>query len=82
MPTRSAFVRNIRESCLERLILLANNPCEPPFESSWGTTILERNHQGLNNRLIQPYPTISSTQVPVQRKQRPSGNLNYYRAGA
>ena len=36
---------------------------------------LERNHQGLGNRLIVP---IEETAETVQRRQRLGGMLNYY----
>jgi hypothetical protein len=39
-----------------------------------------RNHQGLDNRLIEPEPgrEKTSTTDPVQRRERLGGMLNYY----
>ena len=37
----------------------------------------ERNHQGLENRLLRPAPVIKPSQ-PVHRRQRLGGMLNYY----
>ena len=43
----------------------------------------ERNHQGLNNRLILPDPDHVANTGPVQRQERLGGKLNhYYRAAA
>ena len=37
----------------------------------------ERNHQGLDNELIQPRPRTDAS-GPVRRRQRMGGMLNYY----
>jgi putative transposase len=39
---------------------------------------LERNHQGLDNRLIVPIETIAEKRGPVRSRQRLGGMLNYY----
>jgi putative transposase len=39
---------------------------------------LERNHQGLDNRLIVPIETIQEKRGPVRSRQRLGGMLNYY----
>jgi hypothetical protein len=40
----------------------------------------ERNHQGLDNRLVEPEPGLEelSKTGPVQRRERLGGMLNYY----
>jgi len=38
----------------------------------------ERNHQGLDNRLIESLPKDTLTQGPVLRRKRLGGMLNYY----
>jgi hypothetical protein len=42
----------------------------------------ERNHQGLENRLLRPEPTPVASDHPVQRRQRLGGMLNYYHRAA
>jgi putative transposase len=37
----------------------------------------ERNHQGLENRLVQPASAVVPSQ-PVRQRQRLGGLLNYY----
>ena len=38
----------------------------------------ERNHQGLENRLIFPGPTDVDLAAPIESRQRLGGMLNYY----
>ena len=70
------FVRSIKESCLDRLIL---------GEHSLGRAIREfvthyhqeRNHQGVGNRLIVS-DLVSKTSGIIRRRERLGGMLNYY----
>lgn len=43
---------------------------------------IERNHQGLDNRLIRPSTVVSLPQEPVRRRERLGGMLSYYRQEA
>ena len=38
----------------------------------------ERNHQGLNNRLLEPAPPPANPDAEVDRRERLGGLLNYY----
>jgi hypothetical protein len=38
----------------------------------------ERNHQGLENRLIIPMESTADTALAIERRQRLGGLLNYY----
>jgi len=40
--------------------------------------LLERNHQGLDNRLILPEPGILQNRGAAQRRERLGGLLNYH----
>jgi len=42
----------------------------------------ERNHQGLDNQLIEPIETIPDHNLPVVRQDRLGGLLRYYRREA
>ena len=43
----------------------------------------ERNHQGVGNRLLQPVATLTSTDEPIQCRERLGGMLNFcYREAA
>ncbi|HKF48582.1 MAG TPA: integrase core domain-containing protein [Terracidiphilus sp.] len=71
------FVRSIRESCLDRLILFGESSLQKTIRDFMVHYHRERNHQGLANRLIEPEPDITNT-GPVHRRQRLGGTLNYY----
>ncbi len=72
------FVRSIKSDCLDRMI---------HFGEAWLHRVLreyvahyhaERNHQGLDNRLLEPLATVSSTNEPVHCRERRGGMLNFY----
>jgi putative transposase len=72
------FVRSIKESCLERLILFGETSLRTAVQNFVAHYHCERNHQGLDNRLIQPEPTHLVNTGTVQRRERLGGMLNYY----
>jgi len=72
------FVRTIKESCLERMILFGEDALRNAVHEFVAHYHLERNHQGLGNRLIVAPRAMVQTIGPVQRKQRLGGLLNYY----
>jgi len=71
------FVRSIRESCLDRLILFGESSLRTAIRGFMMHYHRERNHQGLGNRLIEPELDLAKTGA-VQRRQRLGGMLNYY----
>ena len=72
------FVRSIKESCLERLILFGESSLRTAIQNFMAHYHSERNHQGLGNRLIQPEPDHLANTGAVQRRERLGGMLNYY----
>jgi transposase InsO family protein len=72
------FVRTIKESCLERMILLGEESLRTAIHNFVAHYHTERNHQGLANRLISPEPGHLEKTGVVQRRQRLGGMLNYY----
>ena len=72
------FVRTIKESCLERLILFGEGSVRRASAEFLAHYHAERNHQGLNNRLICPDPTPVGREGIVNRRERLGGLLNYY----
>lgn len=72
------FVRTIKESCLERMILFGENSLRRATREFLAHYHRERNHQGLNNRLIFPSPAGAIPTAPIQCRQRLGGMLNYY----
>jgi hypothetical protein len=71
-------VRTIKESCLERLILFGEGAVRRAASEFTVHYHHERNHQGLDNKLICPDPTLVGRTGPVQRRERLGGLLNYY----
>src|SRR5580692_3738548 len=67
------FVRSIKESCLERLIILGEASFQTAIHNFVAHYHGERNHQGLGNRLISPGPGRLGTAGEVQRRQRLGG---------
>src|SRR5712692_6810393 len=72
------FVRTIKESCLERMILFGEESLRTATLSFVAHYHTERNHQGLANRLISPDVGHLGNAGVVQRRQRLGGMLNYY----
>jgi putative transposase len=72
------FVRSIKESCLERMILFGEQSLRTAIHNFVVHYHFERNHQGLENRLITPEPGRVGSTGPVQRPERLGGMLNYY----
>jgi putative transposase len=75
------FVRTIRENCLGQMIFFGEDALRNTLRESVTHYHLERNHQGLDNRLIVPMKTIL-TNGTIRRHQRLGGMLNYYYRGA
>ena len=72
------FVRSIKESCLERLILFGESSLRTAVQNFVTHYHRERNHQGLGNRLIFRDAAAAGTAGVVQRRERLGGMLNYY----
>lgn len=71
------FVRSIKESCLERLILFGESSLRTAVQNFVTHYHSERNHQGLGNRLIFGDAAAFGTAGVIQRRERLGGMLNY-----
>ena len=72
------FVRTIKESCLERMILFGEGAVRKATAEFIAHYHTERNHQGLDNALIRPEPGHAGAQGEVHRRERLGGLPNYY----
>ena len=72
------FVRTIKESCLEQMILFGEEALRTSIHQFLDHYHLERNHQGLENRLITPAKEKINTEARIERRERLGGLLNYY----
>jgi hypothetical protein len=72
------FVRSIKESCLDRLILFGEGSLRKGIHEFVQHYHSERHHQGLGNRLIIPDDLHAGNGGRVCRRERLGGMLNYY----
>jgi putative transposase len=75
------FVRSIKEDCLDRLIPIGARHFRHAVTEYVEHYHQERNHQGLDNRLISGPPVIQVTSG-VRRRSRLGGLLNFYQRAA
>lgn len=72
------FVRTIRQECLSRMIFFGEDSLRRAVEEFVSHYNVERNHQSLGNRIIQPEVLTFPTDGEICRRQRLGGLLNYY----
>src|SRR5262245_53124009 len=72
------FVRSIKESCLDQMIFFGEDALRNTILEFVTHYHLERNHQGLENRLIVPPEMIDTGTAIVKKRERLGGLLNYY----
>ena len=75
------FVHNIKESCLDRMIWFGEEALRKGVQEFILHYHHERNHQGLDNRLIAGKQSANSA-GRVYRRPRLGGLLNYYARAA
>ena len=74
------FVRSIKEECLDRMILMGQGSLRQAIAEFMAHYHMERNHQGLENRLIQATGTPARRGGQIRRRQRIGGMLSFYYA--
>ena len=74
------FVRSLKEECLDRIIPLGEGHFRRAVAEFVAHYHRERNHQGLENALIDGAPTTGAG--PVRRQSRLGGVLNFYKRAA
>jgi len=74
------FVRSVKEECLDRIIPIGEGHFRRAVREFVTHYHRERNHQGLDNALIEDAPAIGGGRV--QRRSRLGGLLNYYSRAA
>src|SRR5215469_2989919 len=72
------FVRTIKESCLERIILFGEGSLRKAIQEFVEHYHRERNHQGLGNRLIVQEEPHGRSSGAIQCRHRLGEMLNYY----
>jgi hypothetical protein len=72
------FVRSIKSECLDRMIFFGVSSLHRAIAQYVEYYHAERNHQGLENTIIEPGSEVGATDGRIQRRQRLGGMLNYY----
>jgi transposase InsO family protein len=76
------FVRSLKEEALNQVIILGERALYYVIHQYLTHYHTERNHQGLNNRLIAPEGAGGCQTGPVVRRERLGGLLSYYQREA
>jgi putative transposase len=77
-PNLERFMRSIKEECLERILFFGEKSVRNAVVDFLAHYHQERNHQGLNNQLIQPGNEVGRTTGDVACRERLGGMLHYY----
>jgi len=72
------FVRSIKDECLSRMIFFGERSLRKATREYAAHYHRERNHQGLENRLIEPDGLTESTAGAIECVQRLGGLLRFY----
>jgi transposase InsO family protein len=72
------LMRSLKEECLDRMIFFGEAPLRKATTEFLAHFHGERNHQGLDNRLIEGGEEIGRVSGPVQCRRRLGGLLRYY----
>ena len=76
------FVRSIKNECLNRMIFFGERSLRKATREFAAHYHTERNHQGLDNRLIDPDSRDEPTVGPIRCFSRLGGMLRFYRRAA
>jgi len=77
-PRIERFMRSLKDECLQRLIFFGERPLSAAVVAFLAHYHVERNHQALDNRLIDPGEEVGRTSGEVQCRERLGGILRYY----
>ncbi len=76
------FVRSIKDECLSRMIFFGERSLRKATREYAAHYHRERNHQGIDNRLIEPDDRLGSTLGAIDCVQRLGGLLRFYHRAA
>ncbi len=76
------FVRSIKDECLSRMIFFGERSLRKATREYAAHYHRERNHQGIDNRLIEPGDRVESASSAIECVQRLGGMLRFYHRAA
>ena len=77
-PHMERYIRSLKEECLDRMILFGEKSLRRAIQEFLSHYHAERNHQGLNNGLIDPENEIGHVRGRIECRERLGGMLRYY----
>jgi len=72
------FMLSLKSECLDRMIFFGENSLRNATKEFLVHYHTERNHQGLDNKLIEPGPEVGQPSGEIECRERLGGLLNYY----
>ena len=72
------FMRSLKEECLDRMIFLGEKSLQTATSNYVDHYLRERNHQGMDNRLLIPGREVGEKAGAVMCRERLGGLLRYY----
>ncbi|QDU80128.1 hypothetical protein Pla110_18510 [Polystyrenella longa] len=76
------FMRSLKSECLEKMIFFGPHSLERALKEYVAHYHCERNHQGLNNQLIEPDDEVGCVAGKIECRERLGGLLKYYHRDA
>ena len=77
-PFAERFVRTFRDECLNHFVIFGERHLRVILHEYVEHDHRERNHQGLDNQLLERAPPPANPDAEIQRRERLGGLLNYY----
>ena len=77
-PHIERFIRSIKDESLSRLILFGEKMLSNAVRQFLTHYHTERNHQSLDNKIIEPGDEVGRHEGDVQSRERLGGMLRYY----
>jgi hypothetical protein len=75
-------MRSIKEECLDRMIFFGKHSLRNAVREYLAHFHAERNHQGLDNRIIDPGEEVGAVAGTIHCRERLGGMLRYYHRNA
>ena len=72
------FMRSIKEECLCRLVFFGEQALRRAVSAFLEHYHAERNHQGLDNQIIEPGAEVGAVIGQIECRERLGGMLRYY----
>jgi transposase InsO family protein len=72
------FMRSLKEECLDRMIYFGEASLRNATREYLAHYHAERNHQGLENRIIEPSVEVGAIAGKIESRERLGGLLHYY----